>query len=54
MRALTKREVVAMWLFHEQYVAQSQGAIEFYRNLSQSNKELIDDMLKEIKEASHD
>ena len=51
LRALTKQEVAAMWLYHELYarLGIGIGAIAFYKNLGQSQKNNIDRMIKEIK-----
>lgn len=51
LRALTKQEVAAMWLYGEIYARLGVGAIKFYEELGQSQKSNIERMLKEIKEA---
>lgn len=50
-RPLTRNEVAAMWLFADTYSAQKLGAIEFWKALSKSNKDLIREMVAAIVKA---
>jgi hypothetical protein len=52
VRELTANETAAMWHFHDRYAAQSKGAIEFYRSLSQRERDFIADMVAEILKAA--
>ena len=48
MKTLTRQEHAAMWLFHERYAAQRDGAREFYAALSASEKRIVQQMLDEL------
>lgn len=51
VRALTKREVAAMWLWSKEYAAQRAGAIEFYQALDAQRRKVVDEFLNRLAEA---
>ena len=51
MRKLTKYEIGAMWLFHNEYAELGLGAIDYWKGLSKSDKRLVEDMVREIESA---
>ena len=51
MRELYRDERAAMWLYHTEYAAQREGAIEFYKRLSEGQKRIVDEMVTEILKA---
>jgi hypothetical protein len=48
LRELTPQEVCAMYHFHNEYARRGVGAIGFYKQLSEHDKEFIDRMTREI------
>lgn len=50
-RELRSEEVVAMWLWGAEYAKGELSAIDFYRRLSESRKEMVDHFLAEIRKA---
>ena len=51
MRDLTRNEVVAMWLWHNEYAAQGGGAIEWYARLTKSEKRIVADFVSQYEVA---
>ncbi len=51
MRELTRREVVAMWLWSAEYAKVGIGAIEWYERLSPSRKRNVEDLIKQYEKA---
>ena len=50
-RLLTKYEVAAMWFYHDEYADSKLSAVDFYKQLSDSQKRLMKDMVGEIMKA---
>lgn len=40
-----------MWLFHDRYAEDGRGCVDFWKNLSDSDKRLVDWMIREIIQA---
>lgn len=51
MRDPTAREVVARWLWGQEYALSGKSAIDFYAGLTKSRKDLIEDFLVELGKA---
>ena len=47
-REITKDEIGAMWLYHEEYANKRLGAIAFWKGLSDSQKSNVRRMVNEI------
>jgi len=48
MSELTRVEIAAIWLYHEEYAAQKLSAKEFYAQLLPYKQRTIDTMIEEI------
>jgi hypothetical protein len=48
MRDLSREEVAAMYVFHDEYAAQACGAIEFWRTLAPGHKRVVREMLSQL------
>ena len=51
---LSKEEVAAMWLFHNEYADLGLSAQDYWKGLSGSNRELVRKMLWEISAAQQE
>ena len=51
MRKLNRVERAALWLYSSEYCAQDLSSIEFYKQLSDYKKRMIDQMVYEIVKA---
>ena len=48
MRELTKCEVAAMWFYHDDYARRGIGAVEYWKQLDESGKCLMREMVAAI------
>lgn len=48
----TRQERAAMWLFHDEYARSGSSCVDFWKNLSKSDKRLVDDMIAAILKAT--
>jgi len=51
MRDVSRRELVAMWIWSEEYSKQKLGAIEWYRGLPANRKAIVDDFIQQYERA---
>ncbi|HEV8448551.1 MAG TPA: hypothetical protein VGQ44_17095 [Gemmatimonadaceae bacterium] len=51
MGKLTRPEVVAMWVWHEEYARSGLGAIEFFKRLDPSRVRVVADFIKQYEAA---
>jgi len=50
-RDLTREEIAAMYVFHDEYAAQSDGAINFYRFLAPGHRRVVQELLRQLEKA---
>lgn len=48
MKQITQQEQAAMWLYHVEYSKSALGVVEFYKSLSQFQRDNIDQMIRDI------
>jgi hypothetical protein len=48
MRDLTREELAAMYVFHDEYALQARGAIEFWRTLAPGHKRVVRELLNQL------
>ncbi len=53
IRKLTQQERAAMWLYHAEYAKSGIGAIEFYKQLGQYQKNRVDEMIADVVAYEH-
>jgi hypothetical protein len=50
-RDLTREEIAAMYVFHDEYVAGWSGAIEFWHYLTPDRKRIVQELLSQLDKA---